>query len=238
MEISHFELYPFSRSNISKWSRGGHLSIVVGIKIVISLWKDKFYLKRVALSYSFQYSLFPNSQYDKMNSYSRIQQPSTSFSVANISRMASGMPCINKYSQSAYWLVINVYITHNTDNCRQFTSQQLVVKTFFYFWPPKFHSCDLIVIVCVPVDRVCHISQHMLYQLKASTNTIRLAHEWRKSNHTVRSYCQKDDPHTPKKHYCSSVEVSFYNRLYLLIPPLHTYKKCSSGQPSIYSVHK
>ena len=90
--------------------------------VIIYLWKYIFELKQVALSYSFQYWLFPNSQYDKMNSYSRIQQPSASFSVANISRMASGMSCINKYSLLTYWLVINVYITHNTINCRQFTS--------------------------------------------------------------------------------------------------------------------
>ena len=30
--------------------------------------------------------------------------------------------------------------------------------------------------------------------MKASANTKRLVHEWRKSNHTVRSYCQKWDP--------------------------------------------
>ena len=40
----------------------------------------------------------------------------------------------------------------------------------------------------------CHISQHMWYQLNASANTSCLVHELRKSNHTVRSYCQKCDP--------------------------------------------
>ena len=82
MEIPNFKLEPFS--NISKWSRGGHLSIVFSVKIITPLWKYIFELKQVALSYSPQYWLFPNSQYGKMNTYSRIQLPSESFSAANI----------------------------------------------------------------------------------------------------------------------------------------------------------
>ena len=54
--------------------------------------------------------------------------------------------------------------------------------------------------------------------------TIRLVHERRKSNYTVRSYCRKWDPLPPKNHYCSWVEVSFYNRSSHLIPPFHTRK--------------
>ena len=64
-------------------------------------------------------------------------------------------------------------------------------KTLCDFRLPKFHSCDLIVIVCVPTTRGCHISQHIQYQLRANINTI--VQEWRKSNYTVRSYCQKCD---------------------------------------------
>ena len=62
----------------------------------------------------------------------------------------------------------------------------------------KFHSCDLIVIVCVPATRACHISQYIQCQLKANVNTIRLVHEWRKSNHTVRSYYQNVTPYPQK----------------------------------------
>ena len=35
---------------------------------------------------------------------------------------------------------------------------------------------------------------HFWCQLKASANTSRLVHEWRKLNHTIRSYFQKCDP--------------------------------------------
>ena len=86
-------------------------------------------------------------------------------------------------------------------------------------------SCDLIVIIYVPVARRRHISQHIKYQQNASTNTIFLVHEWRKLNHTMRSYCQKRVPILPKKHYCSWVKVYFYNQLELLIPPPHTHQK-------------
>ena len=102
MEFPNFELYPFSTSSITKRSRAGHLSIAFGVKIIISLWKYIFDLKQFALSYSFQYWLFPNSQYGKMNTNSRIQHPTTSFSLAKILRMVSGMPCINKYSLLTY----------------------------------------------------------------------------------------------------------------------------------------
>ena len=107
---SWFSSLPIFQIQHLKWSQGGHLLIVVVVKIIISLWKSIFKVKQVALSYSFQYWLFPNSQYDQMHSYSRIQQPSASFSAANISRMALGMSCINKYSLLTHWLVINTYI--------------------------------------------------------------------------------------------------------------------------------
>ena len=95
-------LEPIFQTQHYKWSWEGHLSRVVGVKIIISLWKYIFDLKQVALLYSFQYWLLPNSQYSKMNTDSRIQQPSASFSAANILRMAPGMPCINKYSLLKY----------------------------------------------------------------------------------------------------------------------------------------
>ena len=42
--------------------------------------------------------------------HSSMYQLSTSFSGANILRMASGMPCMNNYSLLTYYLVINTYI--------------------------------------------------------------------------------------------------------------------------------
>ena len=56
------------------------------------------------------------------------------------------------------------------------------LRTLCDFILPKFYSCDLIVIGCVPAHKGCHISQQIWYQLKAGANTIPLIHEWRKSN--------------------------------------------------------
>ena len=78
-EIPYFELQPFSRSNISKCFRGGHLSTVFVVKIIISCWKYIFEFKTFCFVKFIP--MFPNSYYSEMNTYySRIYHTSASFS--------------------------------------------------------------------------------------------------------------------------------------------------------------
>ena len=67
MEIPEFEPWPFSRTNISKCLGEAIFQLFFGVKA--SLWKYILKLKQFALSYSFQYWLFQNSQHGKMNTY-------------------------------------------------------------------------------------------------------------------------------------------------------------------------
>ena len=93
---------------------------------------------------------------------------------------------------------------------------------------------DLIVIVCLSAAKGCHITQHISFQLKASTHTIILVHA--KIEPYSTKALSKIWPHTPKQHYYSWLEVSFYKCPQLLIPPLQTRQKCNSGHPKTYFV--